>query len=150
MEGAQQLPNVQGDPCFPQQIRTLGLVVVTPQSLFEAQHWVATEQAAPAIVQAAPPPAPPAVPPADPPAAPPAVEPPDVAPPPAADPPAVAPPAVLPPADPPAELPPELPPAEPPPLPEAIRHCWVRHELPPRQLWHCCPLLPHAESTLPD
>ncbi|MBE2249916.1 MAG: hypothetical protein IAE78_10225, partial [Myxococcus sp.] len=57
MDGAQQLPRLQGDPCLLQQMRVLGLVVVMPQSLFDAQHCVAVEHAAPAMVQAMPPPA---------------------------------------------------------------------------------------------
>jgi hypothetical protein len=76
MNGAQQLPRPQLEPCLPQQMRVFGLVVVMPQSVFVVQHSVAVEHAEPVMVQAAPPALPPAVdPPAAPPALPPAVPP---------------------------------------------------------------------------
>lgn len=100
MNGAQQLPRPQLEPCLPQQMRVFGLVVVMPQSVFVVQHSVAVEHAEPVMVQAAPPALPPAV---DPPAAPPAL------------PPAVPP--AAPPAEPPAAAPPPIPPAAPPAAP---------------------------------
>lgn len=158
MEGAQQLPRLHEEPCFPQQMRVLGLVVVMPQSLFVAQHCVALEHATPGIVHAMPPPepppaAPPAAPPpvAEPPAAPPPVAEPPAAPPPAAEPPAAPPPAAAPPAAlmPPALPPPATPPAVPPPEPDGVRHCCVTHDAPAPHARHCSPPWPHAESTLP-
>lgn len=148
MDGAQQLPRPHDDPCFPQQMRVLGLVVVTPQSLFVAQHCVALEHATPGIVHAMPPPEPP---PAAPPAAEPPAEPPPIAAPPATPPPVAAPPpALIPPAlPPPATPPPATPPAVPPPEPEGDRHCCVTHDEPRPHARHCSPPWPHAESTLP-
>ncbi len=149
MDGAQQLPRPQAEPCFPQQIRALGLVVVMPQSLFVAQHWVAAEHANPGIVHAMPPPEPP---PAEPPAVPPPAVPPPVAEPPARPPPVAAPPAAAPPAAlvPPALPPPATPPAVPPPEPDGVRHCCVTHDELRPHARHCSPPLPHAESTLPS
>jgi hypothetical protein len=143
MDGAQQLPRLHDEPCFPQQMRVLALVVVMPQSLFVAQHWVAAEHATPGIVHAMPPPEPP---PAEPPAVPPAVAEPPAMPPPVAAPPAAAPPAAL---VPPALPPPAPPLAVPPPEPDGARHCCVTHDELRPHARHCSPPLPHAESTLP-
>lgn len=41
MDGAQQLPSEHDEPCLPQQMVVLGLVVVMPQLLLVAQHCVA-------------------------------------------------------------------------------------------------------------
>lgn len=119
MYGAQQLPRPQVEPCLPQQMRVLGLVVVMAQSLFVAQHWVAAVHVEPVIVHiAAPPPAPPPLEP--PPALPPAAFPPAAPP---ALPPAEAPPAAPPALDPPAEPPPA---AKPPPEPDDVdAHAWA-------------------------
>lgn len=131
--GAQQLPSVQGEPTFPQQTRVLGLVVVTPQSLFEAQHSVAALHARPAITQAAtPPPAPPD--------APPPLAPPD-APPALALPPEVDAPPALPPAEPPEAAPPAVPPG--------LAHAFARQLDPAEHARHCAPDAPHDESSVP-
>lgn len=44
MDGAQQLPSEHSEPGLPQQMVVLGLVVVMPQLLLVAQHWVALVQ----------------------------------------------------------------------------------------------------------
>lgn len=152
MDGAQQLPSPHDEPCFPQQMRVFGLVVVMPQSLFVAQHCVALEHATPGIMHAMPPPEPPpaAPPAAEPPAAPPPAAEPPAMPPPVAEPPAAAPPAALmPPALPPPATPPPTPPPVPPPEPDGVRHCCVTQDEPRPHARHCSPPWPHAESTLP-
>jgi len=141
MEGAQQLPSEHGEPCLPQQMVVLGLVVVMPQLLLVVQHWVALVQVSPVITHAAVPPAepPPAAPPpsADPPADPPADP----------LPPAAFPPAMEPPAAPPAVTLP--PPALPPPAPNDEHTCDWHTELPPHARQNS-PWRPHARSEAPD
>lgn len=147
MEGAQQLPREQGEPCFPQQMVVFGLVVVMPQLLLVVQHCVALVQVCPVITHAAIPPAEP--PPADPPpsADPPADPPPSAEPPAEALPPAAFPPAMEPPAAPPAVAFP--PPALPPPAPNEEHTCDWHTELPPHARQNS-PWRPQARSEAPD